>query len=71
MMDSSISPAEESSQADPREQGSVRSQDNPSPPGTMVGGCIEPGHFTKRREGLRVAYRHHGQVSPVHSLLWN
>ncbi|CAL8269479.1 unnamed protein product [Arctogadus glacialis] len=44
----SISLAEESSQADPSGQGSVA---NPSPPETMVGGCIEPGRFAKWREG--------------------
>ena len=44
MVDSSISPAEESSQA----EGSLS---NPSPPETMVGGCIQPGRLAKWREG--------------------
>jgi len=42
MVDSSISLAEESSQA----EGSLS---NPSPPETKVGGCIEPFRFAKWR----------------------
>ena len=43
MMDSSISLVEESSKA----EGSLV---HPSPPETMVGGCIEPGRFARWRD---------------------